>query len=162
MQHNKGNAVTWVLILLVLAGIAWWMMSIRDNNALDTDDTATTTTDSLNATGTVSLEGDMVDEIIITYTDAGFSPAEVTINKGQTVRWVNQSSGDMWVGSAMHPTHEVYSGTTLAQHCEPGDPNDSLDQCANGEVYEFTFDKVGQWGYHNHSRANHFGRVIVQ
>lgn len=49
----------------------------------------------------------------VTYTDAGFSPAILTIKVGDTVTFKNQSSQGMWVGSAMHPSHTAYSGTTL-------------------------------------------------
>ncbi len=157
MQRTKGNAVAWILILLVLAIIAWAMIAIRDNTP--NDDIATTTPDTLNATGTVSLEDDTIDEVIITYTTDGFSPKTVTINKGQAVRWINQGGGDMWVASAMHPTHTVYPGSDIKK-C--GTAANIFDQCGNGDSYEFTFNEVGEWGYHNHSRANHFGKVIVQ
>ena len=96
----------------------------------------------------------------ITYGSNGFSPAEVTIKKGGTVTWTNQGGGNLWVASAMHPTHTTYSGTTLAQHC--GDATDvSFDQCKNSNTYSFTFNKAGTWAYHNHSGAGHFGKVIV-
>jgi plastocyanin len=157
MQYKKGNAVTWILILLVLALIAWGMIAVRDNGA--DDDIATTTSDTLNATDTVSLEDDMIEEIIITYGPNGFEPGTVTINKGQTVRWINQSGGAMWVASAMHPTHTVYPGSDIKK-C--GTVATIFDQCANGASYEFMFNEIGEWGYHNHSRANHFGKVIVQ
>lgn len=96
----------------------------------------------------------------ILYTANGFSPQEITVRRGATVTWRNQGGGNMWVGSAQHPTHVVYSGTTLAEHCDDA-VDVSFDQCGNGNSYSFTFDKVGTWGYHNHSNASHFGRVIV-
>src|SRR3989344_1358485 len=40
----------------------------------------------------------------VTYSNSGFSPAEITINKGDTVRFVNSVDLNMWVASAMHPT----------------------------------------------------------
>ena len=100
----------------------------------------------------------------VTYTDNGFSPAELTIKVGETVVFANNSSSGMWVGSAMHPNHVGYSGTALQQHC-PDLENDDFDQCANGAAgtsWSFTFTKAGSWGYHNHSNSKHFGKVIVQ
>lgn len=100
----------------------------------------------------------------VVYTDAGFSPAELTIKVGDTVTFVNQSSGGMWVGSAMHPSHTVYSGTTLQQHC-PDPANTSFDECQSdgpGTLWSFAFTKVGTWGYHNHVNAKHFGKIIVE
>jgi plastocyanin len=97
----------------------------------------------------------------VTYNGSGFSPNEVTIKKGGTVTWVNSSGGEMWVASAQHPTHTIYDGTSLSQHCVDGQ-SDTFDQCA-GETgnYSFTFDKAGTWGYHNHLNASVFGKVIV-
>jgi hypothetical protein len=54
------------------------------------------------------VQGDVAVEI--TYTEDGYSPSEVTIQKGQAVRWVNNSEWDMWPASAVHPTHSLYPG----------------------------------------------------
>ena len=97
----------------------------------------------------------------VTYTDTGFSPKTITIKRGDAVNFVNQSSGDMWVASAMHPTHIVYSGTTLNEHC-PDPENDSFDQCVAGDSFSFTFDKVGTWNYHDHLGPTNFGTVVVE
>ncbi len=96
----------------------------------------------------------------ITYSASGYSPSSVTIKKGGTVTWVDQGTGKMWTASASHPTHTVYAGTTLQEHCD--DTTDtSFDQCKNSSQYSFTFDKVGTWRYHNHSQSSHFGSVTV-
>lgn len=97
----------------------------------------------------------------VTYSASGFSPAEVTIKKGGTVTWRNTSGGQMWVASAQHPSHMVYSGTSREQHC-PDTSGTAFDQCA-GETgnYSFTFQKVGTWNYHDHLSAQKFGKVIV-
>ena len=100
----------------------------------------------------------------VIYTNAGFSPSTLTIKAGETVTFKNQSSFGMWVGSAMHPNHAAYSGTSLQQHC-PDTSNIAFDQCqsgAPGTSWSFTFTKKGTWGYHNHSSANHFGKIIVE
>lgn len=100
----------------------------------------------------------------IMYGDTGYSPSPLTVKVGDTVVWKNQSSTNVWTGSAMHPAHTVYSGTTLQQHCPDAD-NAAFDQCkaeGPGTTWSFTFNKVGEWGYHNHVKANHFGKIIVQ
>jgi len=115
----------------------------------------------------VEVESDAVKTTIthaVAYTDTGFSPSTLTVKAGDTVIFKNQSSGNMWVGSAMHPTHMVYSGTNLQQHCPDADNND-FDQCQNvatGTSWAFTFTKVGSWGYHNHSNSTHFGKITVE
>jgi plastocyanin len=104
---------------------------------------------------------DIEDAVIVTYTGAGFSPSAVTISRGQSVRFVNESAGNMWVASAMHPTHIVYSGTNLDAHC-PDTIGEAFDQCESGDEYAFTFMKAGEWGYHDHINPSAFGKIIVE
>src|SRR3989344_5007515 len=86
--------------------------------------------------------------------DAGLE----VVPSAMTVTWVNETGGTMWVASAMHPTHMVYDGTSREVHC-PG--TIAFDQCASGNRYSFTFDKVGTWNYHDHVNAGKFGSVVV-
>lgn len=100
----------------------------------------------------------------ITYTDAGYLPKELKIKLGDTITWKNQSSVGSWVGSALHPTHTVYSGTSLQEHC-PDTANTSFDECKSsqpGESWSFTFNKKGTWRYHNHVMPSHSGSIIVE
>ena len=100
----------------------------------------------------------------IFYTDNGFSPSPLTVKLGETVFFVNESSNPFWPASAMHPTHIVYSGTSLEEHC-PDVANESFDACspiAAGSSWSFTFNKIGSWNYHDHLNASHFGKVIVE
>jgi len=96
----------------------------------------------------------------ITYNGTSFSPAAVVIKKGGTVTWINNSTKDMWVASAAHPSHTVYAGTSLRDHC-PDTSGTSFDQCAGGANYSFTFNKAGTWGYHDHITPSASGRVEV-
>lgn len=100
--------------------------------------------------------------VTITYTDEGFSPKSVSVPVGTTVTFVNQTSNPMWVGSAMHPDHVIYDGTTRAAHCAAGYAGPTpFDQCASGTSYSFTFTKTGEWKYHNHADASAFGSIVV-
>ncbi len=102
------------------------------------------------------------DEVV--YTDSGYAPQTLTIKVGNTVIFKNESSGGMWTASAMHPSHTVYSNTSLGQHC-PDTANTSFDECTSaqpGQSWSFTFQKQGTWGYHNHVNAHHFGKIIVE
>lgn len=120
------------------------------NDALETPDTADTSGVSEQTRG----------EMQITYTDNGFEPASVTVALGTTVVFVNEGSGQMWVGSDIHPTHSLYHDTTLRDHC-PDTEGVAFDQCGIGKTYSFTFEKTGEWGYHNHINALHTGTVVV-
>ncbi|MEX0934880.1 MAG: cupredoxin domain-containing protein [Candidatus Paceibacterota bacterium] len=90
---------------------------------------------------------DVEEEIIIMYTDDGFEPAEITIEAGQTVTWIDDSSGRMWVASAVHPTHEDLP---------------EFDQLGQRNTYSFTFEEEGEWNFHNHLSSEHTGTVIVE
>ena len=102
--------------------------------------------------------------VIVTYTNSGYSPSTVTIKKGQTVTWKNQSSSDMWTASAMHPSHKVYPGTDIAL-CGMPTFAPMFDSCTGisfGQSWLFKFDNTGVWKYHNHRTPSHFGTIVVE
>jgi|SRR3989344_957257 len=106
----------------------------------------------------------VVNEKIITYSSAGFSLGELRVKAGETVTWKNESTQNMWVASAMHPTHMLYSETSLSEHC-PDSTATAFDACAGtppGESWSFTFTKVGTWAYHDHLHPTLFGKVVVE
>lgn len=94
----------------------------------------------------------------ITYTNSGYSPATITIKKGQTVTWKNNGSSGMWTASAIHPTHSIYptSGGCL------GSTFDACMGIASGGMWSFKFDIAGTWKYHNHLNSAHYGTVVVE
>jgi plastocyanin len=101
--------------------------------------------------------------VTVTYTDQGFSPKEVTLNKGDSITFVNKSANPMWVASGVHPVHTEYDGTTREVHCAAGYTGPApFDECATGTSFTFTFDKIGTWDYHNHADAEMTGTVIVK
>lgn len=86
----------------------------------------------------------------IVYTDDGFDTSGIgTIQVGDTVRFINNSSGSMWVASDEHPTHTIYPEF---------DQNSSV---GSGGTYDFTFERAGTWGFHNHVRSSHTGSITV-
>lgn len=92
------------------------------------------------------IKGKTID---VTIKDFAFSPAGVTANAGDTVRWTNQDTAPHIVASDPHPAH-----TDL-----PGLESKSLVQ---GDSYEFTFSKTGAFGYHCHLHPSMKGKIIVQ
>ncbi|MBI2145600.1 hypothetical protein HYU18_04750 [Candidatus Woesearchaeota archaeon] len=91
----------------------------------------------------------------------GFSPAAVKINAGDTVTWINKDSVAHWPASAQHPTHTVYPE---AGGCI-GSRFDACRGLAEGESFSFTFNREGEWKYHDHvnccTDSRFFGTVIV-
>jgi len=85
---------------------------------------------------------------IVKISGFAFVPQTITINKGESVTWVNEDSTPHDVASNPHPTH-----TDL-----PGLRSGTLQ---NGQSYTFTFDKAGTWGYHCHIHPSMTGTVVV-
>ncbi|MCH7951221.1 cupredoxin domain-containing protein [Patescibacteria group bacterium] len=89
-------------------------------------------------------------ENTVVYTDAGFSPSAITVQAGTAVTFVNESSGVMWVASAVHPTHQNLRGF------------DQLKSTGHGTSYSYTFTQAGEWKYHDHRSPGETGTVVVQ
>lgn len=101
---------------------------------------------------------------VVTYADSGFSPSALNIKSGDTVKFENRSSQNMWTASAVHPTHMLYGGTSLSVHC-PAMGLAAFDACAGtppGGSWSFTFTKAGTWAYHDHLHPSFFGKIIVE
>lgn len=97
-------------------------------------------------------------ENVIVYTDSGFSPSVLTVSKGTTVTFENQSSAPFWPASNPHPAHNGYPTTG-------GCRASTFDACGpipSGGSWSFTFDIVGTWGYHDHLAADNGGTAVVQ
>lgn len=143
-----------VVAIIIIAG-AWFLFTddamapAGDGVDVSADSNGVFTTDMAPMAETVAYNG------------SDFTPKDVVVKKGGTVTFVNQGGEKMWVASAMHPTHEVYDGTVRETHC-PNVSNTAFDQCVGEEGdYSFTFDKVGNWNYHDHLMPGATGRVMV-
>jgi plastocyanin len=89
-------------------------------------------------------------DVVVTINDSGFSPAELTIKKGQKVTWVNKSSNFSWPASDPHPTH------TNNPTFDPDQPM-KID-----EAWSFTFKDTGRWNFHDHLRPSMRGLIVVE
>ncbi len=92
----------------------------------------------------------------ISYTESGYSPANIIIKKGDSIIFTNNSKGDMWPASGIHPTHKVY---TEQDSCFAG----VFTNCsvAPGGTYSMKFNIVGTWQYHDHRTPSKTGSIIV-
>ena len=81
--------------------------------------------------------------------DNGYQPSEITIEKGTLVRFSTTRDKPHWPASNLHPTHFIYSDF---------DPLRALDP---EETWEFVFDKVGVWQFHDHIRSYYRGTITV-
>lgn len=165
---NTSTLVGVFVAALLLGGAGWWFYNSNNVGSLAGEQATTTATmpEEHGETGGNAQTGTSVGVTVgtthtVTYSDDGFSPKDITIKVGDTVAWVNNTSGDMWVASAVHPTHSVYAGTSLREHCGSGPSTTAFDQCEGGKTYTFTFTKEGLHRYHDHINASKTGSITV-
>lgn len=142
------------IVVVVLAAAGWWYFTNR----------APAPVAQAPVTNTATTPGQSAPmQVTVTYSANGFFPSTITVAKGGTVTFVNQSGQRMWVASDPHPNHQGYDGTTRAQHCAADYTGAKpFDQCSSTDSYSFTFGKSGSWSYHNHSNDNDVGTIVVQ
>lgn len=97
----------------------------------------------------------------ITITSSGFSPSSLDILVGDTVTFINEDTSSRWPASASHPNHTVYPGSSVSK-C--GGDEAIFDAChglAVDETFEFTFNEIGTWNYHDHLSPSTTGSITV-
>jgi plastocyanin len=85
----------------------------------------------------------------VTISHSGFSPAAVTINKGETINWTNNDRANHQV------VIDTYSGK---ENYNDFKSSESLSQ---GAIYGMTFYKVGAYFYHDQLNPELKGTVNV-
>jgi len=161
---TKGTVIS--LVVVVVAVAAWFIFrNAKESIAPILTPTPTPTISLLPPTPTPSSTPTPSQQSnTVIYTDSGYSPATITIKKGQTVTWKNNSSKQAWTASAIHPTHKVYPGTDITLCGTPtfAPMFDSCTGISPDQSWPFRFDSVGTWKYHNHMNSAHYGTVIVE
>lgn len=136
-MEKKQSAI--IIILLVIALGGGFLLL---NNNTDTGEGIASPPGNKNQ---APVSGDFTIKI----TPEGFSPEEITIKKGQTITWVNETDEFRWPASNLHPTHGIYP------EFDPQEP------IAPGESWSFTFDKAGTWRFHDHLNPRMLGKIEV-
>ena len=170
-----------VLVLLVLIGVGYYLLKKIGEPALvpelpqpptppvfevpstPTAPTTPTATPTEVETSEVTTEV-KTSEVIIKITDNGFEPKEIEITKGTKVIWINESNRPSWPASDIHPTHRLYPGSGI-EKCGTPEQDKIFDACkglAQGESWSFTFNEIGEWGYHDHLNPIWTGKIIVK
>jgi plastocyanin len=91
-------------------------------------------------------------DVTISATDRGFDPADVTVARGATVRWINTSQEE----------HTVTSGASSSPADHPGQAFDR--SLAPGQTFDRTFATPGTYPYfcRPHERFGMRGTVTVR
>lgn len=88
-------------------------------------------------------------EVVIEMTSDGYIPDEIKITKGTKVTFKNSDTFYHWPASDLHPSHSQYADFDPRKTIEPG------------ESWSFVFDKVGEWGMHDHISPYMIGKIFV-
>jgi len=81
----------------------------------------------------------------VTIQNFAFSPASLTIKKGESVTWTNKDSVSHQIASDQGSA-VLFSGPAIPQ----------------GQSYSFTFDTAGEFSYHCAIHPSMLGKIIVQ
>ncbi len=169
-----------IILILVLTGVYFFTKdnnssttlpaettTVKDNTSSDGTDTDEPLTPSAEGDASIILNEDQgnIDGTTLTkevtlpqesatwtvsHTKSGFFPKTLTIKKGDTVRFVNNSDESMWVTS--NPD------TTLSDISE----FDSKKSYESNSIFTYTFTKIGTWNYHNRENSSVEGTIIVK
>lgn len=97
-------------------------------------------------------------QYFVSYGERGFEPVELSLAAGETVRFANNSSGELWIAAdaergAIYPGTGAECGQSRLDTCRVLKPH---------EFWEFTFVSAGDWGFRNVLRAEHGGTARVR
>jgi plastocyanin len=86
---------------------------------------------------------------VVTLTEDGFVPSQLSIRVGDTVAFKTSNNDLFWPASNLHPSHGIYPEF------------DPLGPVQPTHVWSFTFDKAGEWKYHDHLAPYYTGVITV-
>ncbi len=78
-----------------------------------------------------------------------YDPVNIKIKVGTKVAFINDSKDYRWPASDLHPSHLIYPEFDSKEALKPGDS------------WDFIFNKVGEWGYHDHLAPYITGTITV-
>lgn len=131
-----------VIALVALGGVAVIAWALQPGKTPDSQKAV-----SQNESPTAASHG-ATSDVVITYSDDGFSPKSPMITKGGTVTVRNTSSQTLEFSSGPHPTH-----TDEAEL--------NLKPLAPGESTSFTVTRIGTFSFHNHLNESQNGELMV-
>ena len=103
---------------------------------------------------------------VVNMTNDEFIPSTLTIDKGDTVHFVNVGTNVMWPasgGGEETAVHDQYPGSHVSK-CATARQHEVFDACTGiftKTNFSFTFYAVGSWNYHNHLKPMVIGVINV-
>ena len=134
MNNKKKLSVALGAIVLLILSIVLFNKKVNPPQAVEQN---------------VALEQPVVPNNTVLYKDGFFMPANMSIKAGTTISFINESDEELWVAANPHPAHTSLPGF------------DAKRGYKKGEVYKYTFNKKGSFGYHNHLNPQSRGTLTV-
>ncbi|MEK7530830.1 MAG: hypothetical protein AAB573_03095 [Patescibacteria group bacterium] len=143
---NTPNAILWIVLIVAIilfAGFVLWGSTSAFSLFVPNYGSPT---QALQAVGETQNNDAFVPQrvteddrtvTIVNYTGSRFVPQVITVNRGDTVRFVNKDNLSMRITSQDLKFVPLYPGF------------DQADSVGTGEYYEFVFNDPGVWPYHN-------------
>ncbi|MCX6762896.1 MAG: cupredoxin family copper-binding protein [Candidatus Moranbacteria bacterium] len=125
---------------LALLGVAFFLGGCGYQST--SQSTTPATTPASNSAATAPSPTTSQASGVVTIQNFAFSPASLTIKKGETVTWTNQDSAP----------HQIASDSGAFQ-------GNAINK---GESYSFTFNATGEFDYHCAIHTSMKGKIIVQ
>lgn len=138
----NGPGIFWLLIILTLILIAFSIMLLGQSNS---DNPQVSESSS-----PTPVESRQARIYTVSYRGGVFSPTNLRIHSGDTVRFKNDSLMMIRVISDPHPEHNNLVGF------------DSVGDVPQGSYFTFTFAAKGTFGYHNEKNTDEKGTIIVR
>ena len=139
-----------VVVIIVIAGAGWYLYSAQNQAPAPESVSSGTPTATPSPTPTPAPSSIVAKEVTVDITASGFSPAEVRIKAGDTVKFINKDTKKRWPASGPHPQHTTCPGFDAKPGINPG------------ESYSFTFTEVKTCPMHDHLDPTQFGKIIVE
>lgn len=129
-----------IVVVLIVAGGFFLLSRGSQKNVVATPKPTTQASASPTATQSANT---------VTLTANGFSPATITVKKGDAVTFTNKSGADAQINSDPHPTHNLF-------------PFLNLGRIADGQSLSVVISQIGTFTYHNHLDPTERGTIISQ
>ena len=140
------------LIIIIVVGLAVAVAVFKKKSAIAPTNEPPTPSASLNVSPTPTPTASTVvkgQTITIVFAEGKANPANVSIQTGDTVKFINNDSVPHWPASGVHPTHQICPGF------------DSQRGLKAGESYSFTFRDVKTCPWHDHLKSSLNGQIEV-
>lgn len=151
-----GKVTIFIIVMLLGVGGATYVL----RRSVKLQDSAATQSENVSTVPPANqqvqeMENTQTEVTTVKYSDAGFEPREITVTKGTTVTFVNNTQIPLWAVTDPHPDHTDYPAFDAAANRQQG------DMPKPGEDFVFTFEQAGTFGYHNHAAPEHTGTIVV-